>query len=184
MEYKEVDYEEESLSKEARLILEQWRDEYYSIYLSVVNDIEFVWRGLSRAEYRKAMEYYDDDFLRAEYVCRLCVLDPVVEDWEAEIPAGIPETITQHILVESGFAEGSTKIKDLQHIHDQEMTRFENQVSCIIKEAFNEFSLEEIDNWPLEKTMWHYSRALWVLRQLRGVPIEEEESPFPGVPNM
>lgn len=185
MDYKEYEADEQ-LEREFKLQLEQWREHYHAIYVSEINDIEFIWRGLSRAEYRKAMEWYDDDYERAEFVCRLCILEPQVDDWAVEIPAGIPETLTQHILEESGFSEGSTKIKQLGLQFDAEMTKFENQVSCIIREVYSEFTLDEIENWPIEKTMWYFSRAKWVLAQLRGVTLEEEEttSAFPGVPKM
>lgn len=183
MDYQELNIDNIDNDREFRLLLEEWRNTYHTIYLSEINEIEFIWRGLSRAEYRKAMEYYQDDFLRAEYVCRMCVLEPEVIDWDTEIPAGIPETLTQHILEESGFSEGSSKFKELKMMYDQEMSKFENQVSCVIKEVFNEFSIEEIDNWPIEKTMWYFSRARWTLRELRGINLQEEESPFPGIPN-
>lgn len=183
MDYKQFEIDEK-LEQEFKLQLEKWREEYHAIYVSEVNDIEFIWRGLSRAEYKKAMEWYPDDYDRAEFVCRLCILEPQVDDWSIEIPAGIPETITQHILTESGFSDGSNKIKQLRLQYDAEMDRFENQVSCIIREVYSEFTLDEIENWPIEKTMWYFSRAKWVLGTLRGVILEEEESPFPGTPNM
>lgn len=184
MDYKEFEINEQ-LEQEFKLQLEQWREQYHAIYISEINDIEFIWRGLSRAEYRKAIEWYDDDYERAEYVCRLCILDPEVIDWASEIPAGIPETLTQHILEESGFTETSRKVIELRNMYDAEMNKFENQVSCMIREVYDEFTLDEIENWPIEKTMWYFSRAKWVLTTLRGVALEEEEeSPFPGVPKM
>lgn len=170
---------EEQIQEEIKRQLEEWKEIYTAVFVTQIEDFEIVWRGLSRSEYKKVMEYYEDEFERAEYVCRICVLEPVIEDWSQEIYAGVPETLAQNILHESGFSEDSSKMDSLMLYHDQEMRRFDNQVSCIIKEAFQDISLEEIEDWPLEKTMWYYSRAKWTLQTFRGITLEKEEE-IPG----
>lgn len=177
----EITEEQEQRAFEQQL--EQWRKEYFSIYMTEVSDIHFVWRGLSRTEFRVAMDMYEDDYDRAEYVCSLCVLEPIIEDYSAEIYGGIPETLAELILEESGFTKDANKLNQLMKIHQREMMSFENQVSCIIKEVFNEYTIEEIENWTLEKTMWYYSRAEWTLKNLRGIELEMEDDGVPQIPN-
>lgn len=157
--------------------IEDWKDEYYgAVYVTEIGDISFIWRGLSRAEFKKANDYFIDDYERAEYVCRQCVLYPFIEDYSIDMFAGIPETLTGFILKESGFTMTTVEIDNQIFQYEQEMRTFDNQISCVIKEAFSDISIEEIENWQFEKTLWYYSRAKWILENLRGVTLEKEEA--------
>lgn len=177
----EEELTEEEIQLEADRQLEAWRLEYRAVFMTEIEGVQIIWRGLSRGEFRKIVATYDDEFERAEHVTRLCVLDPQIEDWSNEIYAGVPEILAQNILRESGFSEDDTKIERLIAEYDAEMQSFDNQVSCIIKEAFSDISLEEIENWPLEKTMWYFSRAKWSLATFRQLTLEKEEE-TPGMP--
>jgi hypothetical protein len=161
--------------REAKLQMEKWKDQYQAVFATEINDIWFVWRELSRAEYKKAMEYYEDDYDRAEYVSRMCVLDPEGFDFSDEEYAGIPEVLVQNILQESGFAEGTNKLKQLMNKYEQEMQSFENQISCVIVECFPHLNIETVENWSMEKTLWYFSRAKWMLETLRGVTLTQEK---------
>lgn len=160
---------------ETKLQLEKWRDQYQAIFLTEVADVEFIWRELTRAEYKKSFEYYSDPLDRNEYICRVCILDPIDVDFSENCPAGIPDSIAAEILAESGFA-GSEKITSLMNQYDREMQSFDNQVSAVIAEAFPSINIEEIENWSMEKTLWHYSRAKWMLEVCRGVQLVPSES--------
>jgi hypothetical protein len=167
--------------------IEAWKDEYYgAVYVTEVADTEFIWRGLTKGEFKKANAYYEDDYDRAEYVCRQCVLYPEIEDWGIDMYAGIPETLTEDILRISGFTLTTKEIDQKIFEYEQEMLTFDNQISCVIKEAFPDITLEEIDDWQFEKVMWYYARAKWTLETLRGLTLEREEATpgIPGVPPM
>lgn len=163
--------------KEAKEQLIKWKDQYHSVFVTEINEIQFVWRELSRAEFRKSVDYFDDDYDRAEYICKLCVLDPMV-DYDEDIYAGIPETLAQQIMEESGFTPDNTKIKSLMREYEADMQRFENQVSCVIAEVFPQIPLDEIEHWNVEKTLWYFSRANWILKTLRGVELKEDDDPL------
>lgn len=159
-----------------KMQIEAWKDEYYgAVYVTDVADVEFIWRGLAKGEFKKAQEYYEDDYERAEYVCRQCVLYPEVDDWALEMYAGIPEVLTENILRESGFTLTANEMDKKMALMEQQMATFDNQISCVIKEAFNDITLEEIDDWQFEKVLWYYARAKWTLENLRGVKLEREE---------
>lgn len=164
--------------------IEEWKDQYYGVvYVTEIGDIAYIWRGLTKNEFKKANEYYENDFDRAEYVCRKCVLHPIIEDWGLEMYAGVPETITTEILNVSGFSL-TTKEVDLRIAeYERQMNTFDNQISCVIKEAFPDISLEEIDNWQFDKVMWYYARAKWTLQTFRGITLERDEE-IPGIPPM
>jgi hypothetical protein len=175
--------EEQELTLEvAKEQLREWKEEYQAVYVTEVSEVFFVWRGLTRAEYRKAIDLYEDDYERAEYVCSVCVLDPTDVDYSNDIYAGIPETLAENILKESGFSTDDGKIKMLTREYDQEMERYDNQISCVIAEAFPYFRIDEIDNWSIEKTLWYFSRAKWILKTLRGIELTEDGPRADGLP--
>lgn len=175
----EVGYE---MTQEVKDQIRKWKEAYQGVYITEVSDVVFIWRGLTRAEYRKALELYDDDYERAEFVCETCVLDPADVSYSNEIYAGIPETLAENILRESGFDSDGAKYKELTRHYDQEMNRLDNQISCVIAEAFPYYRIEEIDNWSLEKTLLYFSRAKWILRELRSVELTEEGGNDLGLP--
>ncbi len=167
--------EEEQLTEEqVKMQIEQWKDLYDNIYIVEINEEHYIFRELTRAEFKRANAYYEDEYDRAEYVCRLCVLDPTDIDYTDNV-AGIAETLTKLILEYSGFIDGSTSIKDLVNQYNQEMQSFENQITCVIAEVFPQFKPEEIEEWSRQKTIWHYSRAKWILEVLRGITLTEEK---------
>lgn len=170
-----VDISDEEIQK-IKLQIEQWKDEYGSIYITEFEDgSTFIWRPLSKREFDKAMEYYEDPLERAEYVCRLCVLDPTDIDYSNDMIAGIPEILTENILRESGFTADSKKVEELMAKYEQEMNLFSNQIPCVIVEAFPYFDIQEVESWTLDKMIWYYSRAKWVLEVLRGIELVQEE---------
>lgn len=162
----------------------QWKDKYWSLYYVEIEGYEFLFRELSRSEYKKGVRLYDDDTEELEeYICRLCILEPEGFDFENCI-AGIPTSLANMILFESGFTEDTGKLATYMEKYEAEMTTLDNQISCIIKEAFPEKDIEEIENWPMEKTIWYYSRAKYILNSLRGLDLivqtAGDEAPAPS----
>lgn len=158
-----------------RAIRDEWVRKYREVYVTEYDEVAFVWRPLSRAEFRniaKTIEVPEEQF---DEICRLCLLDPVIEDFD-ELPAGIPEALSKEILYKSGYGEDNPLMKKYEFDFDQEMQMFEHQVSCVVKFAFPDLSLEEIESWGLEKTMWYYSRAKWMLETFRGIKLEESKN--------
>lgn len=168
---------------EQKQILDQWKQEYGAVYLTEIEGIPFIWRELSRAEYKRVLEFSEDESEREEFVCQLCVLDPIIDDYSHDIYAGVPEVLAKHIAVESGVTSDTTKLDRLMAEGERDMMTFDNQIGCIIKEVFTEFTMEEIENWGLEKTMWYYARAKWMLEVLRGIKLEKQtQEQIPGLP--
>lgn len=173
------DYPLQFPTKEAEVAfkrqVEEWYNQYGEIYTTSLNDILFVFRGISQSELKKANKLYPDDLERAEYVCRMSILEPYIEDYELEIYAGIPEVLSRLILEESGFTNDPTKINRLLAQYEWEMQNAEHRIPCIIKEVFQDIPFEEIEDWPLEKTLYYYTRAKWTLENLRGVVLTSDD---------
>jgi hypothetical protein len=155
--------------------VEEWYEEHGEIFTTEVNEIIFVFKGLSQSELKKANKLYTDSLERAEYICRMCVLEPQIEDYSLEIYAGVPETICRIILEESGFTTDASKINRLLLEYENQMNGVEARIPCIIKEVFQDIPFEEIEDWPLEKTLYYYTRAKWTLENLRGVQLVSDD---------
>lgn len=171
--YQELHPEEVS-DEELHRQLTEWRNTYFAVYLSYFEEYgSLIWRALSPAEHRNAMYSLDDDFARAEYICRVCTLDPIdVPYHEDNFPAGIPEALCAQILKESGFTDDQSKFHALMSQNDDDMTRLQHQVAPIICAAFPQYYLEDVEYWTMDRSMWYFSRATWVLREIRGVNLE------------
>lgn len=150
----------------------EWKNKYWNLYYVEIADQEFLFREISRLEYRQGLRLYKDNPLALEeYICHLCVLEP--EDYDfGDCLAGIPTTLANLILHESGFTEDTGKFAEYLEKYRKEMETLDNQMACVIKEAFPELSIEEIESWPMEKTIWYFTRAEYILSTLRGIELE------------
>lgn len=153
--------------------LNSLKDKYWNIYEADIEDSRYIFRELTRAEWNKAMRYFLDPYDREEYVIRMAVIEPDLKDADFDsMKAGDISSLASTILRESGFgSEPTNKIQSLMEKYDSEMDNFQHQVSCIITEAFPILDIEEVEDWPMEKTIWYYSRAKYKIEALRGVEL-------------
>lgn len=166
-------YEDEVAFKEQ---LREWHEIHGHIYTTEVNEVTFFFRALTKAEMEIAKKVYKDDYERTEYVCKAAVIEPVVEDYSLEIFAGIPEVLCRIILDESGFTDPQ-KVKVMIAKWEHRMLDVENQLPLVIKEAFQDIPLSEIEGWTMNKITEHYVKAKWLLENLRGLELVSNEQP-------
>jgi hypothetical protein len=166
------------LNPEAEEYLKDQYDRYGFLSVIEISDTEFAWRRLTRGEYKRLVELDLSSSDSEEWICAQCCVYPQGYDFENCLSAGIPTTLARAILEGSYFTDKPVPIQEspghkLLQMFRLDMDLFENQVDCIIAEAFPSLSIEEIANWPVDKAMFYLSRAEWTLRQLRGLPIVE-----------
>ncbi len=147
------------------------KDKYWNLYYTDINDYEFMFRELNRAEYRKVLRSFDNPLDQEEYICEICILEPEQFDFE-NCPAGLPTILCSQILFISGFSEDASDVLNKLEMYREEMNTFDNQISCVIHEAFPSLSLDEIEGWPLDKTLWYFSRSEYIIEKLRGIELE------------
>jgi len=87
--------------------IDQWKEEYGQIYMTEVTEEDiFLWRILSRKEFKDIMKLGEADALyREEKVCEKCILWPEEYSFE-EITngkAGAPTVLAEQIMEKSGF---------------------------------------------------------------------------------
>jgi hypothetical protein len=145
--------------------------QYWNLYYIEIEGMEFLFRELSRSEYKNILRTLGNVQEQEDYICKTCVIEPEDFDYE-NCPAGIPESLANFILLESGFKEDTGKLRSYLEHYRGEMDTFDSQMSCIIHEAFPEHDLEDIDGWPMEKAVYYYSRAEYILNSLRGIGLQ------------
>lgn len=171
MKYKEEDYNIDSLE------LEHIQKKYWGIESVNIEGTEYFFRALTRKEYNNFLNtcLNEDDSIRQEdfqdMVCQNCVILPSTFDVEEEKP-GIVIKLYDYIIEKSGLDDFNNKVLEKIDLHKLEMIDPVNQIACYIKEAFPDLSLEDIDNFTLEKFAWYFSRADYTLRTIKGIGIE------------
>lgn len=154
---------EEDLGQDEYLRL---KEKYWNLYYTDIEGYEFMYRDLTRNEF-KVISKFDNDAAAEEYICSTCLILPKNLDFD-NMPAGVPSILAAQIINKSGFDASNSMTLEYLGKYRTEMEDLENQISCFIHEAFPDMSLEEIDDLSLEKTMWFYSRAEYILNGIQG----------------
>ncbi|MED1125336.1 hypothetical protein [Bacillus atrophaeus] len=151
------------------------QDEYRNVFMHQIENQIFFYRSLGRSEYKKILS--DDRFdnmAKEELICQVCTLFPEEYDFE-ECDAGVPTVLAQAILKNS-FLDTIDSRRNVLDFYRQEMFDLDNQITCIINEAFPQFDIEEIESWGIEKTTKYLSRAEWKLHNLRGLQFYDTDA--------
>ena len=155
------------------------KEKHRNVFIFQADNQVFIYRTLGRSEYRKILT--DDRFADTEkedLICQVCTLYPEEYDFE-NCDAGIPSALTQQIIKNS-YLDGDKARRSVLDHYRGEMWDLDNQITCIINEAFPQFDIEEIESWDVEKTTKYLSRAEWKLHNLRGIPFVEPQGDFYG----
>ena len=92
--------------------LNQWREEYGEIYLSDIGDDTFIWRLLTRAEFKEVANKQAGPYEREEQYCALCTIWPENYDFMSGLgKAGVPSILAEEILTKSGFKPNHVPIQ-------------------------------------------------------------------------
>lgn len=144
--------------------------QYRNVFIIQLDGQCYIYRALGRSEYKEILaDGRFNDFQKEELICSQCLLypDPDTVVWD-DMPAGIPTELEKAILKES-FLDDVGRRRSLHDYYRAEMYDIDNQISCIISEAFPNLDIEEIEQWDVEKTTKYLSRAEWKLHSLRGI---------------
>ena len=155
-------------------LLYQFSQVHRNVFVHMIGKEAFIYRTLGRKEYYALLENEEiSDMQKEEVICELCVLWPEEYDLD-NCSAGIPTELTK-IILENSFLDSKEGLDRILGVYRQEMYDLQNQITCMINEAFPEFSIEDIEEWDMERTAKYLSRAEWKLVNLRGLdPLEPE----------
>lgn len=89
-------------------LVDEWKAQYGEIYQSPFGDDIYVWRCMTRDEYKSVLRIQvprGDTMFREEKICEICVLWP--RGYKVQImgkeKAGIPTLLAEQIMDKSGF---------------------------------------------------------------------------------
>lgn len=92
--------------------LNEWREEFGEIYLSDIGDDTFIWRLLTRSEFKDVANKQAGPYEREEQYCALCTIWPEEYDFLSGLgKAGIPSILAEEILTKSGFKPNHVPIQ-------------------------------------------------------------------------
>lgn len=139
-----------------------FRDKYEEVYLTVLEDEEFIWRTLTQKEYAEIREFAENEQDAYERICNTAVLHPSY-NFKTTGRAYLPDMLAPSILNESGYGEVRKEQGLLKIFREQIKSSFEMQAEIIINRAFPHITFEEMENWTKEKLIKYVSRAEWSL---------------------
>lgn len=176
------------LSREAQevditRILLKLQKEYKTLYIYQFEDLTFIYRPIGRKEYKDIfLNENISDAEKEEYVCFKCVLYPENFDFSNCDEAGVPTALAAEIINNS-YLSAERRERVLNYFR-QDMYDLDNQMTCIILEAFPNLDMETVENWDIETTCKYYSRAEWTLHNLHGIQFKEKDpnAEFLGAP--
>lgn len=146
----------------------RYQEEHRNVFMHQIENQVFIYRSLGRMEYRKILsDERFNDMEKEELICQVCTLWP--EDFDFEnCDAGIP-TVLSKVILKNSYLDSIESRRNVLAYYREEMWDLDNQITCIINEAFPQFDIEEIESWDIEKTTKYLSRAEWKLHNLRGL---------------
>lgn len=162
-------------------LIMEFKKQYRNVFVYQVDSQVYIYRALGRKEYKDILsDKRFNDFEKEEIICDTCLLYPSTDtiDWDA-VDAGIPTELMKQIRKNS-YLDNRKSRKGILDYYRAEMYDLDNQITCIINEAFPQFDIEDIEEWDVEKTMKYLTRAEWKLTNLHGLQFKDAEGDFYG----
>lgn len=162
-------------------VLLRLKKDHKTLYTYQFEDKIFIYRPVGRKEYKDLfLNDRIDAATKEEYLCQICVLYPSNYDFSDCEEAGLPTTLADEIIKNSYLSE--ERRERVLNYFRQDMYDLDNQMTCIILEAFPNLDMETVENWDIETTCKYYARAEWTLHNLHGLQFKEKD-PHAGYQN-
>lgn len=151
-------------------IIEDLKEKNPIIYWNHINGQIFIYKPLGRRDFKEIASNTEiSEVEKEDEVVKRTLLYPYDLDLD-DIPAGIVSNLFRTIMENSYLPDVGVRAEVLNYFRS-EMFDIQEQITCIINEAFPQFDIEEIENWGIERTSKYLSRAEWKLQNLRGAVI-------------
>ena len=153
--------------------IEDLKEIHRTIYWIHIDGQIYVYKPLGRKDHKEISEDEEmDNISKEDEVVKRCLLYPTDLDID-NIEAGIIQKLFNTIIENSYLKDIETRTAVMDYFRS-EMFEFQEQVTCIINEAFPQYDIEEIENWGIERTAKYLSRAEWKLQNFRGATFNHE----------
>lgn len=149
--------------RQVRAYIDELKALYHDVFVVQVYDNEFIYRLPSLLEVQDLEQRFPDTLIFQEELCRLCVLDPVIEDWTDDIPAGYVDSLATHIMEASGaWWDKSRIIKEMEEASNR-LASLNELIPLTIKKAFPEYPLIDIRQWSFPRQLEYFGYAKWLI---------------------
>lgn len=152
--------------------LKKLEEENRSIYWTHIEGELHVYKPIGRKDYREILSKDISVEEKKDELVMKCILLPEGFDID-ECVAGAANVLFDKI-VEISYLDSIESKEGVMNYYRQDMHILDNQITCIINEAFPQFDIADIENWDVEKTAYYLSRAEWKLQNFRGFEFNEE----------
>lgn len=140
--------------------------EYGNIFFADIQGNEFVYKALSRKTYKTIFNNPNiSDIEKEDEICKEVILWPKDFDFD-DCDASVPTQLCEEVINNSCLNGTKTMIKLLTY-YRQELDQLDNQMTCIISEAFPNYDILDIESWDMIKFLDIYSKAEYKLKTLR-----------------
>lgn len=152
--------------------LDYYKELYGNVFLMEVGGKEFVFRPLTRKEYRQLTERrYENTYESEEAICATATLHPENYDFAESGMAGIVGPLCERIIQVSGRATPEQSAEMLDY-YRYTMNEFDAQAETVIALVFPGTTPEEMQDWTQEKLVSRLARAEWVMKTIWNMPFE------------
>lgn len=141
------------------------------IYFNISNK-DFVLRLITLKEYTQAKMLTTTKEEFNDAICQIAIVYPDNYNFSQSKIAGASDTMSDYIIEHSKIFDVSGVINSLD-LSREKLNRFYDQCVLVIKAAFQEYALEEIQDWNYEKLVDMVAKAEYVLK-LRGNEVKLE----------
>lgn len=158
-------------------LLAKYSEEYNSVFVEDFGEDlgVFIFHSIGRKDFKDLVESkVISNFAKEEVLCEACTLYPKNFDFE-NCEAGLPSKLSKLILERSLLDDVKNLESAIHYCRDKIANDLDEQITCVIHEAFPEFTVEEIANWDIAKTAEYMAKSEFILHNLRGVPITPVE---------
>ena len=153
-------------------IISELEQKYGNIFWTIFEGEAYIYKALGRRDFRRIVsneELSIED--KKDEIIKACIVYP--EDFDIDdCIAGLINVLYSKIMEVSYLNDEESKANVIEY-YRQDMYSLDNQITCLINEAFPNFDIEEIENWDLERTAKYLSRAEYKLQNFRGFEFNE-----------
>lgn len=152
------------------LIIEELEKEHRLVYWTFINKDIYIYKPLGRRDHKRILTDENlDEIDKENEIILTCLLYPNPNELDLDdMLEGVVNKLIETIIENSYLDSLETRANVLNYYRG-EMFESDNQVTCLIHEAFPQFDIEEIENWSIDQTAKYLSRAEWILQNLRGL---------------
>lgn len=150
------------------------------VFIYSIEGEYFIYKAIGRKDFINIFSNQDlTAYDKEEIVCETCVLYPEAYDFSNCANGGLPTILSKEIL-RSSYVSSDEQLESLMNYFREDMLNIQNQISCLIHEAFPNLDFETIENFDMETTLKYLSRSEWILVNLRDMKLNYD--PFSGKP--